>query len=173
MTYGMRNGKWIGCFCWSMALQACFGYTDLQSDESSDVQHREDGSEGVGSVAGSENALWARPRACASSSQCKATEYCTTEDGVCNRPPGCKPGSICPAVCYGTCQPRPTGQCSSDADCRTFSDYCEGCNCRALAQTDPDPKCSGTLVQCFVDPCLDREAFCNYGRCALRPGLLQ
>jgi hypothetical protein len=42
-------------------------------------------------------------KACASSSQCAAGEHCTTEDGECNRPPGCGPGTICPALCYGTC----------------------------------------------------------------------
>jgi len=40
---------------------------------------------------------------CTSSQQCPAATHCSTEDGVCLRPPWCKPGSICPAVCYGTC----------------------------------------------------------------------
>jgi hypothetical protein len=42
--------------------------------------------------------------ACASSAECPVGAHCTTEDGVCNRPPGCKPEDICPAVCYGTCK---------------------------------------------------------------------
>ncbi|HET9956826.1 MAG TPA: hypothetical protein VFQ61_20160 [Polyangiaceae bacterium] len=42
---------------------------------------------------------------CRSSVECPRLTHCSTEDGVCNRPPGCKPGSICPAVCYGTCVP--------------------------------------------------------------------
>lgn len=42
-------------------------------------------------------------KACASSSQCPTGSHCTTEDGVCNRPPGCKPGDICPDLCYGVC----------------------------------------------------------------------
>lgn len=39
---------------------------------------------------------------CMSSAQCAKDEVCTTQDGVCNRPPGCT--GICPAVCYGTCR---------------------------------------------------------------------
>lgn len=42
-------------------------------------------------------------RACASSADCRQG-YCTTEDGVCNPAPGCKRGTPCPAVCYGTCE---------------------------------------------------------------------
>jgi hypothetical protein len=146
----------------------------------------------------------ARARQCRSSNQCGPGRYCTTEDGVCNPPPGCRPGSICPAVCFGTCQTRavacgptscpagqvccnascgictppggvctqqvcePTaGRCRSDADCRTFSDYCTGCDCRALATTDKDPVCPGPGVQCFVDPCLNKTARCDSGRCVL------
>ena len=42
---------------------------------------------------------------CASTSSCDKGEVCTTEDGVCNPAPGCGPGKVCPAVCYGTCRP--------------------------------------------------------------------
>lgn len=45
-----------------------------------------------------------KPAVCRSSAECPARARCTTEDGVCNRPPGCNPGDICPAVCYGTCK---------------------------------------------------------------------
>jgi hypothetical protein len=111
---------------------------------------------------------------CASTAQCGAGEVCTTEDGVCNPPPGCTPGSICPAVCYGTCRskiipPPPPNRCRTDADCRKFSDYCVGCNCRALSVCQPDPRCPTPGVQCFVDPCFNKEAFCRAGACALRP----
>lgn len=146
---------------------------------------------------------------CASSASCGKGEVCTTEDGVCNRPPGCSPGMICPAVCYGTCRsatgtgpacgtrlcpagqvccnascgtctppgwactqqicPRPVSACKTDYDCRKFSDYCQGCSCRALSICEKDPVCSGGLSQCFVDPCFSKEAYCNAGTCALRP----
>ena len=46
-------------------------------------------------------------QACASSAACPTGTSCTTEAGVCNPPPGCDPatGVVCPAVCYGTCEP--------------------------------------------------------------------
>lgn len=144
---------------------------------------------------------------CMSTAQCGTGEVCTTEDGVCNPPPGCGPGVACPAVCYGTCRPKagtpcgsktcgpgtvccnascgictppdgactqqvcppPPNRCKADADCRKFSDYCVGCNCRALSVCQPDPTCPTPGVQCFVDPCFNKEAFCNAGTCALRP----
>ena len=54
--------------------------------------------------------------------------------------------------------------CFSDADCRVFADYCNGCNCIALGVAQPDPHCNGTLVQCFADPCqvpAPRTAVCD------------
>jgi hypothetical protein len=62
----------------------------------------------------------------------------------------------------------PAGACRSDADCRAFSDYCTGCDCRALSSCEQDPACPGPGVQCLVDPCWKEEAFCDAGRCALR-----
>jgi hypothetical protein len=55
--------------------------------------------------------------------------------------------------------------CATDADCRVVSDYCEGCACRALASSEADPTCKGTLVQCFVDPCQGQRAVCKSGAC--------
>jgi hypothetical protein len=40
---------------------------------------------------------------CTSSAKCSTDQYCTTEIGVCNPPPGCIPGKACATVCYGTC----------------------------------------------------------------------
>ena len=57
------------------------------------------------------------------------------------------------------------GSCATDADCRTFSDYCTGCDCRALPVDAPDPVCPGPGVQCFVDPCMGGGAVCKGGRC--------
>jgi hypothetical protein len=147
-----------------------------------------------------------RPRVpCVSSDTCRTGEFCTTELGACHRPPGCRRGEICPAVCYGVCRPdpkpvtcgavtcergerccnescgictRPGGACTEqlceppvecrrDADCRAFSDYCTGCDCRALAASEPDPVCPGPGVQCFVDPCFNQRASCVDGQCEL------
>ena len=61
------------------------------------------------------------------------------------------------------------GVCRTDADCRTFSDYCTGCDCRALSTCAKDPVCSGPGVRCLVDPCRDKRAVCLAGRCTVRP----
>jgi hypothetical protein len=163
-----------------------------------------------------------KARPCVSSAECGASEYCTVEDGVCNRPPGCGPEDICPAVCFGTCAAKPekanagdgepcgpktcpagqvccnrscgictppgglctqqlceddggglgggsgTSACKTDRDCRIFSDYCTGCDCRALGRNDGDPVCTGPGVRCLVDPCLNKVAACEAGRCVAR-----
>lgn len=108
--------------------------------------------------------------ACTSTANCKAGEHCTVEAGVCNRPPGCKPGDVCPAVCYGTCEPKPgvPAECSSDADCRAFSFMCTGCDCVALGQNEAEPTCPGQGVQCFADPCLNKAAVCDAGQCRIK-----
>ncbi|HEY6559177.1 MAG TPA: hypothetical protein VI072_17960 [Polyangiaceae bacterium] len=59
-----------------------------------------------------EDSIISRPRTCASSTQCRGTEYCTTEDGVCNP---CPLNALCPAVCYGTCAPRKPAFCGGIA----------------------------------------------------------
>jgi hypothetical protein len=63
-------------------------------------------------------------------------------------------------------------KCSADADCRTWSSYCQEapCACRVLASSEPDPKCLGTgatKVRCFADPCLRKVASCQSGACVL------
>ncbi len=60
----------------------------------------------------------------------------------------------------------PLVNCQTDADCRAFSDYCTGCNCRALSITEPDPACDGPGVRCLVDPCQNAQVGCNQGRCS-------
>jgi hypothetical protein len=63
---------------------------------------------------------------------------------------------------------RPTPTCAADADCRLFDDYCTGCDCRALAQGEPDPVCKGPGVRCIRQPCGDRRAVCDKGKCLVR-----
>ncbi|HQY62385.1 MAG: hypothetical protein IPF92_18815 [Myxococcales bacterium] len=58
--------------------------------------------------------------------------------------------------------------CVTDADCRLFSDYCTGCDCRALTQSAPDPTCAGPGVRCFADPCGNKVAACVAGACVIR-----
>jgi hypothetical protein len=88
----------------------------------------------------------------------------------------CPSGQVCCNASCGICTP-PRGvctqqvcepdECETDADCRTFSDYCTGCDCRALPVDAPDPVCPGPGVQCFVDPCMGGGAVCSSGRCQL------
>jgi hypothetical protein len=145
-------------------------------------------------------------RACASTAECPSGTTCTTEAGVCNPPPGCNAdaGTVCPAVCYGTCARSGGGvacgkaqcaagqvccnascgictppggvctqqlcdetACRADSDCRLFSDYCTGCDCRALGVGAPDPTCPGPGVQCLIDPCDNKRAVCARGACAV------
>lgn len=58
--------------------------------------------------------------------------------------------------------------CTSDADCRTFADYCTGCDCLALSTSDADPTCSGPGVRCLADPCGGKTAVCVGGSCSLQ-----
>ena len=86
----------------------------------------------------------------------------------------CRPGYTCKETCNGAqCVPLqgPTDpECKVDADCRLFSDYCDGCNCVALGVNEPAPICTGDVVQCLVDPCRELEARCEYGSCVVSSG---
>ena len=57
------------------------------------------------------------------------------------------------------------GGCQKDGDCRTFSNFCEGCFCNALLVSDPDPPCNGMMVSCLLDPCDGKVVHCNGGVC--------
>jgi hypothetical protein len=94
------------------------------------------------------------------SNVCGAGQFCCNPScGICAPTGG--------ACTQQFCEPAPAARCASDADCRAFSDYCTGCDCRALARGEPDPKCSGPGVRCFVDPCRGKTAVCKGGTCAL------
>ena len=88
---------------------------------------------------------------------------CNSSCGICTAP-----GGFCTQQ---VCEPPTTGGCTTDADCRTFADYCTGCDCRALGTSEPDPFCDGPGVRCFADPCLGQTAVCNVatGACELAP----
>jgi len=57
--------------------------------------------------------------------------------------------------------------CTTDADCRLYDNYCDGCACNALSTSSPDPFCSGTIVNCFAQPCGGKTAVCKGGVCAV------
>jgi hypothetical protein len=89
---------------------------------------------------------------------CPAGQVCCNEScGICTEPGGFCTQQFC----------EPAGGCKQDADCRTFSDYCTGCDCRALGKDDKDPTCSGPGVRCLADPCRDKKAVCKNGQCAV------
>ncbi len=47
---------------------------------------------------------YTKDKRCQSSSECKATELCTTERGACDHP--CGPNELCIEVCVGYCEKR-------------------------------------------------------------------
>jgi len=116
---------------------------------------------------------------CAATAECGAGLACTTEQGACDRPPGCGPEDMCAAVCYGVCAapqasapnpeptPTPGPACETDADCVTFSSYCKGCGCLALKKGTKPPKCPSKPVNCLVDPCRGRSVSCQAGQCVV------
>ena len=66
-------------------------------------------------------------------------------------------GSACAEVAAGTC--------ANDSDCRVVADYCTSCDCRALGKNESLPQCPGPGVRCFADPCGNKVAKCQSGRC--------
>jgi hypothetical protein len=80
---------------------------------------------------------------CASTGSCSTGEVCTTEDGVCNAPPGCGPGVACPAVCYGTCRVATDVVCGA-ARCAAGS-IC--CNASCGICTAPGSGCTKQLCE--------------------------
>jgi hypothetical protein len=105
--------------------------------------------------------------ACTGGSDCGSGEFCTTLKGICDPPPGCAAGAICPPICYGTCQPI---ECGKNADCKLVDDYCTGCDCRALRVDQGLPACQGPGVRCFAPPCAGLFEFCFDGACITSPG---
>ncbi|MFO0724237.1 MAG: hypothetical protein U1E65_10670 [Myxococcota bacterium] len=109
---------------------------------------------------------------CTSTSDCKKAERCTTDDGVCDPPPGCSPEFPCLQVCTGSCVEKPTAakvaaKCTADADCKAVASYCHGCACLALGASDEAPACDEPPVNCLVAPCQGRKAICKEGVCAV------
>jgi hypothetical protein len=96
----------------------------------------------------------------------KGETCCSADCGVCMK---VDPRLGCPAI---KCAPPTTG-CTTDADCRLYSDHCTGCDCRALLVTDADPTCSGPGVRCVADPCGGKVAACDVatGRCVAQAGV--
>ncbi len=117
---------------------------------------------------------------------CRHGEVCCNAScGICTRPGDvctaqvCAPRDPCveTALCIRgfhwsleqcACVPDPSPPCTTDADCRLFSDYCTGCDCRVLSTDTADPECAGPGVRCFADPCGGKAAACVHGQCTER-----
>jgi hypothetical protein len=128
---------------------------------------------------------------------CKGGQKCCNEScGICAGPNEMCSDRFCPAppqphVCLQTVlclngdhwsdtecacvADKPThgpSKCQTNADCRLFSDYCSGCDCRALSTHEPDPKCPGpdsaSAVRCMADPCGSSTAVCVNGTCSVQ-----
>ena len=70
-----------------------------------------------------------------------------------------QPGSLVPPVLTS---------CRADSDCKTVTDNCGQCACRALVKDGSLPKCTGgNTVFCAVDPCRGKQAVCARGQCIL------
>ena len=80
----------------------------------------------------------------------------------------CRAGTMCEVQDgRAVCVPTPAPECTSDKECRTFSNYCGGCSCQALSDGEVDPVCKGQIVACLIDPCMHQEAVCMRGQCVL------
>lgn len=94
-------------------------------------------------------------------SLCKGSEFCCNEScGIC-----APRGGVCTQRQCGN--PPVPAQCVASADCRAFSNYCDGCQCLSTGVLDPDPSCHATMVACFMDPCHHKKAACINGLCQL------
>jgi hypothetical protein len=133
----MKHYSWITVFALACTLCACLGSDESSLREGEDPTTVQEDSESL------------KINQCAVV-LCRRGTQCEVQDG---RP-------VCIPV-----PPRP--ECSSDKECRLFSNYCEGCACLALASGEVDPVCNGNLVACFVDPCRNQEARCIRGQCVL------
>jgi hypothetical protein len=89
---------------------------------------------------------------------------CNASCGICTPPNG---GCILLACTDETPPPEQGGACVTGADCHLEADYCGGCNCRALSAKQKVDTCSGALVQCFAEPCLQKTAVCLKGVCTV------
>jgi hypothetical protein len=95
-------------------------------------------------------------------SRCEEGQFCCNEScGLC-----APRGSLC---LQRQCGPSPGAvtQCVADSDCRSVSNYCEGCQCLSIGALELEPACHGQIVACLLDPCREKHAGCVNGACAL------
>jgi hypothetical protein len=102
------------------------------------------------------------PKTCAAGQVC-----CNASCGICTPPDGVCTQQLCSESDGGGSGGSSVAgpPCRLDSECRLFSDYCTGCDCRALLKADKDPLCSGPGVRCLADPCRNHTAVCRDGKC--------
>lgn len=137
----MKRFVWITLMVTACGLSAC-----AATDEANPPGMDEPGSEEMSGLQQESQALKINPCALV---RCRAGTQCEVQDG------------------HAVCVPTPRPECSSDKECRLFSNYCDGCECTALSTVEVDPVCKGNIVACFVDPCRGAEAQCVRGQCVL------
>ena len=59
----------------------------------------------------------------------------------------------------------PAIPCSRDMECQLATSYCDGCLCLIQKAGATTPACTGTIVNCLLDPCSLKEAQCRNGVC--------
>ena len=108
---------------------------------------------------------------CASSESCPSGQICTTEQGACEAPPGCRGTTstlvACPAVCYGVCKPKdlvppPKGEPCGKNTC-AVGEIC--CNDSCGICTPPGAGC--VTVDCHDDPPPPKGEACGKNTCAV------
>lgn len=116
---------------------------------------------------------------CASDEDCDPTQLCSVSQGECLAPPGCGGDVLCPAVCFGHCQPRPveTFDCRADEDCDS-GEVCDITDCIAPDCADGEP-CVATCMpvgRCIPDEstsCSDNDSCAAGTHCSVFDGVCQ
>jgi hypothetical protein len=105
---------------------------------------------------------WGIYGSCAPGSHCDTSES-SDGDVVLIDPEG-----VCVRNGRGNRGNRGHRRCRDDSDCRTYENYCTGCDCEALRVNERDPVCDGPGVNCLVSACSDADvAVCVRGACVL------
>src|SRR5688500_1655360 len=63
------------------------------------------------------------------------------------------PPAAAPTPQPKTAEPGTSTACTTDDDCRTFSDACPNCSCRPFAKNSPDPTCPWPRSPCLIVSC--------------------
>lgn len=141
----MKRFLWISMLAMAGLVTACAGGDDPDEGGQSAYASASD----TPALQQQDDALKINPCALV---RCRAGTQCEVQDG------------------RAVCVPTPAPECTSDKECRTFSNYCGGCSCQALDDGEVDPVCKGDIVACLIDPCLNTKAACVRGECVLSGG---